>query len=358
MDGFRYHFERLHAIRAGIAALLGYGCYLFLAPKGLSAQWILITIVVIMCSNSALGTQISRSLWRMLATVIGSVLAIGVLLLPQDKGLLAVSLCLVVSVSVYISVSKSQYSYAASLGAITFCMISLANSPGLPLALARSTEILLGILISLAVSRFIFPTPSEALIKKLGLINLSRLASLYKTVLIEKKDRFNDPEIMQLDSQILESHTNQRQLHAHIKFEKPFHQQNPRVAKQFIRDEMALYRYFSVIEVLERVLMEFKPDWQHQKNYLKNNLENNLENNLNSFISTLCDVLINISKQVDQETIKNKIIKLKKLNTELEEIHNSPINLNNKKINQAINALMFIQSRIIYVCEDLIHYYA
>ena len=341
MDGFRYHFERLHAIRAGIAALLGYGCYLFLAPKGLSAQWILITIVVIMCSNSALGTQISRSLWRMLATVIGSVLAIGVLLLPQDKGLLAVSLCLVVSVSVYISVSKSQYSYAASLGAITFCMISLANSPGLPLALARSTEILLGILISLAVSRFIFPTPSEALIKKLGLINLSRLASLYKTVLIEKKDRFNDPEIMQLDSQILESHTNQRQLHAHIKFEKPFHQQNPRVAKQFIRDEMALYRYFSVIEVLERVL---------KKNYLKNNH--------NSFISTLCDVLINISKQVDQETIKNKIIKLKKLNTELEEIHNSPINLNNKKINQAINALMFIQSRIIYVCEDLIHYYA
>jgi uncharacterized membrane protein YccC len=354
MDGFRAHIELIHALRAGIAALLGYGCYLLLAPKGLSAQWILITIVVIMCSNSALGTQISRSLWRMLATLIGSILAIGVLMLPTDQGLLAIALCLIVSLAVFISVSKSKYSYAASLGAITFCMISLANTPGLPLALARSSEILLGILISLIVSRVIFPTPSETLIKKLGLINLSRLADLYKKVLLENKDRFNDPDIMSLDSQILESHTNQRQLHAHIKFEQPFHSQNPHVAKQFIRNEMALYRYFSVIEVLERILAEYRPDkraeWKNQENYLKKNL--------NAYITTLCDLLIKISKQDDLEKIQNQVKNLKDLNTELEDINNTPIHIHNSKIYQAINALIFIQSRIVFVCEDLIRYYA
>lgn len=337
-----YHFELIHAAKAGLAALLGYACYQLLPHTGITAQWILITILVVMASNSALGTQISRAWYRILATLSGSALAIGVLLLPDQALIAPLALLLITLLLVFVAVSFSKYSYAATLGAITFCMITFASTPQLSLAVHRTVEILLGILISLLVSAFVYPIRSKKMIAQMSRINLKRVAMLYQAMLIEHRDRFSEPDLMRLDAKILESNTAQRQLLAHIKFEQRNHRPSGEHCKRLIRSEIAFYRYGAVLEVLHRTLLE-----NQQKNCT-----------LMEMSHAFIDILI----QFLDETASGRSAQTPILLHAMEQCHQSLEHhieqLPGAPSDAPAFTLYFIQTRLQRVSEHLLEHYA
>lgn len=251
-----HYFESIHAIKAAIAFMIAYIIYSFIPHADIRPQWIFITIVVIMASHSALGAQVQKSIFRVWATLFGASLALFVINLPYWHYYLPVFLFVSSILFIFVAVSYEKYTYTASLGLITFCMITLSNTPTSLLALARTTEILLGIAIALLVTIFIIPIHSIKLIRQRAIVNTGRLQKLYQLVLIENKLRFKNPESNQVEKKILTSLNTQRQLQAHLKYEKKAHKRKADNIHQVIRYQQAIYRYFSVLEISKRLLCE------------------------------------------------------------------------------------------------------
>ena len=334
-----YYFEIIHALKAGIAVLIGYACFMIFPHNNLMPQWILITIIVVMSSNSALGTQINKSLFRILATLVGSLLAILAISTPNPSISVPLYLFMATTVFIFIAISYAKYSYVGSLGAITFCMITLSAAPKISLAVERTVEILLGIIISLLVSRFILPIRSVKLIKQLCFLNLTRIATLYQEVLINNKDRFYDNSVMRLEGKILESHAAQRQLQGHIKYENKQNKQNSQNIKLIIRSQTALYRYFSVLEIARRVLKEGEAN---QPAY-----HDLLEHFIQQFI-----VFISYFSADGHPAPEQPILEMKADSQKL--LEHTYLLHNQNPIFSTLHTLYFIENRIIFVCQNLI----
>ena len=252
----RYYFEIIHAFKTGIAVLIAYLIYVFVPHEGLMAQWVFVTIIVVMSANSTLGGQINRSLLRVAATLAGCALALLAIFTPGIRVTLPIFLFLVTFFFIFIAVRNPKYGYVGTLGAVTFCMIALSSSHSFDVAVIRTSEILLGILISLIVSRFIFPIRSIRLIKQRCFLNLSRIAELYRVVLIDGKVRFKDKEVTELENEVIKSHQVQRELRGMIKYENRKDKLKIENISLIIRSQSALYNYFSMLAISKRIILE------------------------------------------------------------------------------------------------------
>lgn len=252
----QHYFEIIHAFKAAIAIMIAYVIYASVPHDKIMTQWVFITIVVVMSSNSALGAQINRSMLRIGATLAGSALALIALLTPATEITLPLYLFLTTLVFIFIAIGYPKYGHMGTLGAVTFIMISLSTTPSLRTAIIRTLEILLGVLISLLVSRFIFPIRSIKLIKQRCFLNLSRITELYQAVLIDDKERFKDSNATELENKIIKSHQLQRELQAHIKYENKKDKLKVENIKLIIRSQSALYNYFSLLAVTKRIMIE------------------------------------------------------------------------------------------------------
>jgi uncharacterized membrane protein YccC len=254
---YRSHFfEVLHAFKTAIAFMIAYIIYLFIPHKHIIGQWLFITIAVVMGTHSALGIQVNKSIVRTYATLAGAGFAILAIITPFWHIMLPIYLSIAAIVFTFIGVSFEKYNTVGTLGLATFSIIALSTTPTVEMAIIRTAEIILGILISLFVSRYIIPIRSSKLLKQRALINLGRVADLYQQVFIDNKHRFRTPAIIEHESKVLNSLTTQRQIKAHLKYEHKAQKKKTVSIDFIIRYQAVIYRYFTVFEVSRRILQE------------------------------------------------------------------------------------------------------
>ena len=197
----------IHGGKTIIACLIGF------LVSGLlhfhTNQWVIITILVVMCAQSRIGALLQKSYMRFLGTLMGAVIAIMTLKLFGDYSLPVITaLCISAFLFSYLATGTGAISEAGTIGAVTVAIILIGQQPTLELAVLRFLEIALGIVIAFLVSRFIWPIHSKSRLLHTIQATLNDLHKLYQTVMQIENSMDNEP----LEEKIIAGLGNQRKL--------------------------------------------------------------------------------------------------------------------------------------------------
>lgn len=206
------NIERLiHSIKTVIACLLG---LLFTKLIGLPAeQWVIITILVVMCAQIYVGSVLRSAYLRFLGTLIGCLFAAFIIITLGDAPTSTVIAIAASSfVFSYIATKQENLTYAATLGAVTTAIILLDPHPTLSLAFQRFLEISLGVFIATMVSQFVLPIHATVHLRRAQAATLGQLSHYYQEVMINRAGKETPPDYQELEEEIVTSLLKQRQL--------------------------------------------------------------------------------------------------------------------------------------------------
>jgi uncharacterized membrane protein YccC len=211
--------ERLiHSFKIAVACLIG-----FLVADYVhfhAYQWIIITILVVMCGHMNVGSMIQKSYMRFLGTIAGSIIAISTLYFFGAH--YPISIFVITSSAIFfsfIATSNKNYSESGTLGVVTVTIILIAPDPTLSSGFERFLEISLGILIAALVSQFIFPIHAETNLRRNQATTLRKLHSFYHSVFANRLSVGEITELRNLDEEIAISLIAQRKLASEAKRE-------------------------------------------------------------------------------------------------------------------------------------------
>jgi len=150
------YYRVIHSVKTAIGCLIG--LLLVWYFKWPSGQWVPITVMVVMSAQPHFGAAVQKATMRFLGTAAGVLIALLTLILLHDKSLPIFIVIFCASIFfAYIASSVNNISYAGTLGGVTTILI-LSTAQVTPIiAIERGCYIVLGIIIALLVSRFIFP---------------------------------------------------------------------------------------------------------------------------------------------------------------------------------------------------------
>ena len=147
----------VHGVKTAIATTLGLCLAWFLKPWIQHPEWIVISAVVVMTMLPNVGGVIQRAIYRLVATIVAAVVALSIILLTDDNWL-AVDITLVIGVMIFTFVAQNpKYRQVGMLSAVTLTILLSSRGPNESVILWRSLDILLGVMLALAVSRFVLP---------------------------------------------------------------------------------------------------------------------------------------------------------------------------------------------------------
>jgi uncharacterized membrane protein YccC len=198
----------IHSIKTALACIIG----LLLAKVVHFAvdQWLIITIVVVMCGQLNVGSLITKSKMRFLGTLSGSLIAaITIALFGTNIIAVATAISLSSIGFSYIATSEKSYSESGTLGAVTVIVILLGQNPSLYTATHRFLEISAGILIAALVSQFILPIRARDHVRIMQAKAIAQLREYYKISFSIDAD---ESTIQDLDEEIVKSLSAQRSL--------------------------------------------------------------------------------------------------------------------------------------------------
>lgn len=240
-QSFEFFSHRsINSMKTACACILGYLLVLF-APLP-HAQWIVITTLIVMSTQSSFGGLLLKSYMRFWGTVAGAVIAIlGYLLVGNDPLWLGVVLFCSTLLFAYVSGSQNpDISVAGALGAVTVALILLLKPFSIATAGMRFAEIVLGIGIALAVSSLILPIPAHTLVKKNLANTLAKLSEhLSQCLTITVGDL--SINFTGLDQAIIGRFARQRKLIHEMEVEPKFRKQTG-FFQQLLQMEIKIYR--------------------------------------------------------------------------------------------------------------------
>lgn len=200
-----------HGLKTALACLLG-----FAITKSLHFyvdQWLIITIIVVMCAQLSVGSMLQKSYMRFLGTLSGSIFAAFVLLVfGQDEIVFAVSIALSVMVFSYIATGQSNYNESGTLGAATVVIILISNNPTMVTVIERFVEITMGIVIAALISQFVLPIHARQHLRDTQAATLRQMRAFYLASLQPEKSEKTTELYQQLDENIALSLIKQRKL--------------------------------------------------------------------------------------------------------------------------------------------------
>lgn len=202
--------ERLiHSLKTAIAVIIGFG---FAKVINLQAdQWIVITIIVVMCAQLYVGSVLQKAYLRFLGTLLGCLLAAFTIVVFGNTHLaVAITIGLSSFLFSYYATGQENFGYAGTLGAVTTAIIMLGQVPTVIFAAERFLEISAGLLIATLVSQFILPIHARTHLKRSQTETLKQLRSYYETTLSSQSPAPRDNR--DLDEAIVKSLLKQRQL--------------------------------------------------------------------------------------------------------------------------------------------------
>lgn len=201
----------IHSIKTALACLIG-----FIVTKSTHLpvdQWLIITILVVMCAQVNVGSMIQKSYMRFLGTLSGSIVAI-IALMTLGTNTVATGFIITLSAIVfsYFATSQTNFSEAGPLGAITVTIILISQDPTLMTAVGRFTEISFGILIAALVSQFILPIHARNLLRRKQIQTLRQLRAYYLATLLTDQSNTKKVNYHEIDESIIKSLITQRKL--------------------------------------------------------------------------------------------------------------------------------------------------
>ncbi len=205
--------ERLiHSTKTVIACIGGFFIGKMISPH--ASQWIVITIIVVMCAQIYVGSVIHKAYFRFLGTLIGCIFAASAIFFIGDT-LFAIVIAIGLSSFVfsYLATSRENLVYTGTLGAVTTAIIMLGQTPTLLFAFERFLEISIGILLAALVSQFILPIHARTHLRRSQATTLAQLRDYYKALMVDQPlDERRDDNINELNENIVISLFKQRQL--------------------------------------------------------------------------------------------------------------------------------------------------
>lgn len=236
-----FDIERLiHSIKTAIAALIG---LMILHIGGFSGgQWIVISILVVMCAQIYVGSVVQKGYFRFLGTFIGCLLATFSIIFLGNS-LLSVAIVIAISSFIfsYIATTRENLMYAATLGAVTTSIIILAPNPSVAQAGERFLEISIGIFIATFVSQFILPIHARTHLRRTQATTLEQLRLRYIACLITPPDN-EELSYEELDENIVKLLTKQRQLAKEAMREPLGESYDPKLFLQSLHAEKEILR--------------------------------------------------------------------------------------------------------------------
>lgn len=205
-----FSIEKLtHSVKTVIAVAIG---ILFTRIFHLPAsQWIVITIIVVMCAQIYVGSVLQKAYLRFLGTLIGCLFATATIMTVGETNLsILVAVCLSSFIFSYIA-SGEELSYAGTLGAVTTAIIMLGQTPTVALAAERFLEISIGLFIATMVSQFVLPIHARTHLRRAQAETLEELRDYYVAVMMNPPDH-PQTDYHDLEESIVKSLLKQRQL--------------------------------------------------------------------------------------------------------------------------------------------------
>ena len=166
------------------------------------AIWILVSLTVVMVPNPEISKQVEKALSRIIGTALGVIFGILTLTLHLDQFWLLLSLLLYSLCISYLKMRKFISDYAATLGLVSYIIVTLTPNSGWQIGLERGLEIILGVLVALVVSTTIFPLRSQTIMRELFTSNWHIIRLYYRLRIIEEGDVY-DLELMELEKKFL-----------------------------------------------------------------------------------------------------------------------------------------------------------
>jgi uncharacterized membrane protein YccC len=202
-------YERtIHAIKTALACLLGL-IVANLLPFH-ADQWLIITILVVMCAQINVGSMLTKSSMRLIGTITGTIVAALTLILfganPTITGAVIAIAAIIFS---YIATGETRFSEAGTLGAVTTTVILLGINPTITTAWQRLVEISLGIAVASLVSQFILPIRARDHIQRTQALTMQQLQKFYEIIFIHTD---NKTDLYEADEAIVKSLSAQRNL--------------------------------------------------------------------------------------------------------------------------------------------------
>lgn len=205
-----FDIERLiHSFKTAIACLIG---ILLTKIIGFPAdQWVVVTIIVVMCAQIYVGSVMQKAYLRFLGTLLGCIIAMSAIVMIGDTSFsAAVTISLASFIFSYFAVGQEMFSYSATLGAVTTAIIMMGHSPSLTFAAERFLEISVGLLIATLVSQFILPIHARNHLRRAQARTLEQIRDYYSLAIMS--DKTIDINHHELDESIAKTIIKQRQL--------------------------------------------------------------------------------------------------------------------------------------------------
>lgn len=252
----------IHSFKTLIACLIGILLtYIISFP---SDQWVVITILVVMCSQLFVGSVMQKSYSRFIGTLIGCLFAITALLtLGNDRVAVAIAVGVSGFIFSFISIWRDNLSYACTLGAVTTAIIMLGQTPTITFAAERFLEISFGILIASVVSQFILPINARDHLRRAQIDTLEKMRLYYEIALINTTNTENNSNYIEQDEEIVKSLLRQRQLAVESKREPLGDAFNSENFLQTIYSEKELLRAITFMHLAFKKIMDAKPDFKN-----------------------------------------------------------------------------------------------
>jgi uncharacterized membrane protein YccC len=246
--------ERLiHSTKTAIAVCIGTVlARLIGAPAD---QWVVITILVVMCAQIYVGSLMRKVMYRFLGTVAGCLFAT-ITLMAMGPSNLSILIALMVSSFVfsYLAIGlDTSSSYAATLGAVTVAIILLGVSPTVTFALQRFLEIGAGMVIAALVSQFILPIHASTHLRRAQANTLNQLREYYELAISDLSLQNPDPH--DIDEAIAKSIIKQRTLAKESGPETITRRFNPTLFMQSLQCEREMHH---AITLMHQALLHLK----------------------------------------------------------------------------------------------------
>lgn len=241
------HIRLAHSLKTALTIGISYVLAIFINIP--FAQWILITAIVVMGTQTTVGGFIKKSYGRLFGTLIGAILGISTLaLIPQNTILIGIVLIISTLLFTYFSFGKEDYSYATSLGVITLILIVMIEPATIQHGLLRVLDILIGITVSGLTTFFIFPTfARDVYIKNLKPL-LIQYATLFDESIIQEKNRKLHESTQKIDEKITVLIYEQRKLLNESKTDWPRKPGFLNQCRDILKAILRMHRHLNLLE--------------------------------------------------------------------------------------------------------------
>jgi uncharacterized membrane protein YccC len=197
----------IHSVKTALACLIGFSIVKSVnLPAG---QWLVITILVVMCAQINVGSMLQKSYMRFLGTLAGSIIAsLALMFLGTNAVIDTVVVTFSAILFSYIATGQTTISEAGTLGAVTTAVILSVPHPTLIVAAERFSEISGGILIATLVSQFVLPIHARKLLRRTQAKTLRQLRQYYLVSILDEQNK----DYYELDLDVTKSLITQRKL--------------------------------------------------------------------------------------------------------------------------------------------------